>query len=639
MPRPSRMSPGIPRPTLLPALLILLLSAALALTTLTVPARAAAPGGAWTVREPGAPRDGVTAVVRLDPADGTLTLTARKGAVTVLEPAPLGIVTSAADLTSGLRAESRRTRQVTERYSMTTGKQLRRTARMTETRFTFTGRDGARLQLVVRVADDGVAYRYVLPGSGTVTVEREASAFRPPADARAWLTPYSVNYERLYAQTTAAGAAPGAYAYPALFQVGDTYALLTESDVDGRYDASRLVHEGDGRYTVRLADPAVTSEGPLATPWRTAVVGDLATVTESTLVDDLAPASRIADTSWIRPGKVAWSWLDGFGPAQRDLAAQQRFVDLAAAHGWPYTLVDDGWKTTDWMPELIAYARERGVDVLLWVHYTDDLDTAAERAEFLPRVTEWGAAGLKIDFMDSDSQERFRWYDDILEDTARYRLLVNFHGATLPKGHPADLAARAEPGGGVRRRAGQRARAGADGAAVHAQRGRLDGLHADGLPVRHPYRLRRGRTGAVSGVRVRLPELRRVPRRLPRAAGAGPVPGAGADGVGRDAAAVRAAGRGRDVRPAPRRPLVPGLRPRRCGGDGAGAAGLPGRRALAGGGRPGRRGRRSAARTARRHPPGRPGGADGRTRRFRRAVLPGHARTRHLRRAGDPACR
>ncbi|MEU9551258.1 glycoside hydrolase family 97 catalytic domain-containing protein [Streptomyces werraensis] len=433
MPRSPRTSPGGPRRTLLPALLTLLLSAALALTTLGAPARAAEPGGAWTVHQPGAPRDGVTAVVRLDPAEGTLTLTARKGATTVLEPAPLGIVTSAADLTSGLRADSRHTRQVTERYSMTTGKQLRRTVRMTETRFTFSGRDGARLGLVVRVADDGVAYRYVLPGPGTVTVEREASAFRPPAAARAWLTPYSVNYERLYAPATAAGAAPGAYAYPALFRVGGTYALLTESDVDGRYDASRLVHEGDGRYTVRLADPEVTSEGPLATPWRTAVVGDLATVTESTLVDDLAPPSRLADTSWIRPGKVAWSWLDGFGAAQRDLAAQQRFVDLAAARGWPYTLVDDGWKTTDWMPELIAYARQRGVDVLLWVHYSD-LDTAAERAEFLPRVKRWGAAGLKIDFMDSDSQERFRWYDDVLRDTARHRLLVNFHGATLPKG-------------------------------------------------------------------------------------------------------------------------------------------------------------------------------------------------------------
>ncbi|MEU3160697.1 hypothetical protein ACPCAJ_23870 [Streptomyces griseoincarnatus] len=94
MPRSSRMSPGGPRRTFLPALLTLLLSAALALTMLGAPARAAGPGGTWTVHQPGAPRDGVTAVVRLDPADGTLTLAVRKGATTVLEPAPLGIVGS-----------------------------------------------------------------------------------------------------------------------------------------------------------------------------------------------------------------------------------------------------------------------------------------------------------------------------------------------------------------------------------------------------------------------------------------------------------------------------------------------------------------------------------------------------------------
>ncbi|MEW2076262.1 glycoside hydrolase family 97 catalytic domain-containing protein [Streptomyces sp. NPDC013433] len=433
--RPSRTSPGGSRQTFLPACLTLLLGVMLAVGTLTAPAHAVGRGGgSWTVHQPREQRDGVTAVVRLDAADGTVTLAARKGATTVLEPAPVGLVTADADLTSDLRLASRHTRRVTEHYTMTTGKQLRRTVRATETRFSFRGRGGARLDLLVRVSDDGMAYRYVLPGEGEVTVEREASAFRLPGSARAWLTPYTPNYERLYAPATAAGAADGSYAYPSLFQVGDTYALLTESDVDGRYDASRLVHEeGSGEYAVRLADASVTSTGPLATPWRTAVIGDLATVTESTLVDDLAPASRIEDTSWIRPGKVAWSWLDGFAAAQRSLAVQQRFVDYSAAHGWPYTLVDDGWKTTDWMPELIDYARERGVGVLLWVHYSD-LDTEAERAEFLPRVKKWGAAGLKIDFMDSDSQERFRWYDDILRDTAREKLLVNFHGATLPKG-------------------------------------------------------------------------------------------------------------------------------------------------------------------------------------------------------------
>ncbi|MDX3358656.1 glycoside hydrolase family 97 catalytic domain-containing protein [Streptomyces sp. ME02-6978.2a] len=433
-----RASPGSRHP-FLPAWTVLVLGFLLALGPLAPPGHAAdggegRAGSGWTVRQPGKAHDGVSAVVRLDPADGTVTLAARRGATTVLEPAPVGLVTRTADLTSGLRLLSRGTRRVTEHYTMTTGKRLRRTVRATEARFSFTGAGGTRLDLLVRVSHDGVAHRYVLPARGEVTVVREASAFRPPATARAWLSSYTPNYERTFAPADAANAPDGSYAYPALFRVGGTYALLTESDVDGRYDGSHLVHrQGTAEYTVALADASVTSTGPLATPWRTAVIGDLATVTESTLVDDLAPPSRVADTSWIRPGKVAWSWLAGFGAAQRSLATQERFVDYSAAHGWPYTLVDDGWKTTDWMPRLIDYARARGVGVLLWVHYTD-LDTAAERAELLPRVKKWGAAGLKIDFMDSDSQERFAWYDDILRDTAREELLVNFHGATLPKG-------------------------------------------------------------------------------------------------------------------------------------------------------------------------------------------------------------
>ncbi|WP_413756112.1 glycoside hydrolase family 97 catalytic domain-containing protein [Streptomyces sp. MMBL 11-3] len=398
-------------------------------TSWSVTHKAAEPGGALTAR------------LQLDAADGTLSLGVRRGGATVLEPAPVGITTDAADLTSGLRLRGHTVRKVTERYSTTTGKQRDRTARMTEARFSFAKADGARFDLVVRVSDDGFAYRYVLPGKGgggeadgEVTVLEEASAFQVPDAATAWLMPYTPNYERPRTETTAAGAAAGDYGYPSLFRVDTSYVLLTESDVDGRYAGSRLAHPaGSGRYTVELADERVTSAGPLATPWRTAVIGDLATITESTLVDDLAPGSRMADTSWIRPGKVAWSWLAGFGAAQRSLETQQRFVDYSAAHGWEYTLVDDGWKTEDWMPQLIEYAQRRGVKILLWMHWTD-LDTAAEREETLGRVKAWGASGLKIDFMDSDTQERFRWYDDILKATAERELLVNFHGSTIPHG-------------------------------------------------------------------------------------------------------------------------------------------------------------------------------------------------------------
>ncbi|GAB2591350.1 hypothetical protein GCM10027168_25820 [Streptomyces capparidis] len=424
------------------AVLAAALGGVLGLGVLAPPAAAAPPPAdrTWTVTQPapGTARDGAVAVsVTLDGATGALSLTARHGATTVLEPAPLGAVTDEADLTSGLTAVGRADRVVTERYTTTTGKRRERSALMRETRLAFAGRDGHRLDVVLRVADDGFAYRYVLPdgdGDGRVTVRREASAYRLPADATAWLMPYTVNYERPRVRTTAGDAAPGAYGHPSLFRVGGSHVLLTESDVDGRYSGSRLVHPaGTARYEVALADEQVTSTGPLATPWRTAVVGDLAEVTGSTLTDDLAPPSRIGDTSWIRPGRVAWSWLAGFGQAQRSLATQKRFVDFSAAHGWEYTLVDDGWKTTDWMPRLIEHATARGVRILLWVHWTD-LDTAGEREELLTRFQRWGVAGVKIDFMDSDAQERYRWYDEVLEATAERRLLVNFHGSTIPHG-------------------------------------------------------------------------------------------------------------------------------------------------------------------------------------------------------------
>ncbi|MCX4904826.1 glycoside hydrolase family 97 catalytic domain-containing protein [Streptomyces sp. NBC_00878] len=417
-------------------LFVAVLSAVLGAGALSPPVQAAEPrDSAWTVAQPTAHRaGGLSAAVTLDGASGALSLTVRRGTTTVLEPAPVGIVTDSADFSSGLRNVGSTVRAVTERYSTTTGKRRERTARMNETRLAFADREGHRMDLVVRVADDGIAYRYVLPDAGQGTVRREASAFQLPSDAPAWLLPYTVNYERPRTRTTAAGAATGDFGSPSLFQVNDSYVLLTESDVDGRYAGSRLAHQtGTGRYEVRLADEEIAFDGPLETPWRTAVVGGLDTVTESTLVDDLAPPSKIGDTSWIRPGKVAWSWLAGFSEAQRSLETQKRFVDYSAAHGWEYSLVDDGWKTTDWMPKLIEHANRRGVKILLWMHWTD-LDTPEERETNLSRIQEWGAAGLKIDFMDSESRDRYRWYDEILADTAKRHLLVNFHGSTIPHG-------------------------------------------------------------------------------------------------------------------------------------------------------------------------------------------------------------
>jgi alpha-glucosidase len=404
--------------------LALTLTAGLALSLSPAVAGAAPHSGTYVIPSRSSQ---VGAALSVDPAGAvSLSVTGKGGQQ--LTTSTLGLKTTDADLTRGLRLNSTKNRQVNEHYRMTTGKRLDRSVRMSESRFSFTGDGNARLDIVVRLAPDGVAYRYELPGSATVT--GEASSFTLPANAPAWLLPYNAQYENQRVQTTANSAATGDFGYPSLFQAGQEFVLLTESNVDGRYSGSRLRHTtGSNTYAVQLADSQVRSTG--TTPWRTVIAGDLATVTESTLVDDLADPAEFTDTSWIHPGKVAWSWLSE-NSSPRDFERQKDYVDFAAANGWPYVLVDEGW-STQWVPELTRYARAKGVDILLWFHWTA-LDTKEKRQTVLPLVKSWGVKGVKIDFMESDSQARFQWYDETLADTAALKLMVNFHGATIPHG-------------------------------------------------------------------------------------------------------------------------------------------------------------------------------------------------------------
>lgn len=406
---------------------------------LTAPPASATTGHEWTVGGHGGP----AAHVRVD--GGAVTISVTRGRETVLPPSPVGIRTEQVDLSTGLRYLGQRDRRIREHYTTTVGKDRRRDVAMTETRFAFAGAGNARMTLVVRAAPDGVAYRYELPANyGSVL--GEASAFAVPADAPAWLAFYRRDYENQFIRYTAGTAPASEFLTPALFQVGDNYLSIAESTVDGTYSGGRLVHQ-DGVYRVGLWDAAVAVDGPLTTPWRVMMVGDLKTVTESTLVDDLAPPSKVADRSWIKPGPVLWTWLAGCRPAGQSLELQKGYVDYATQRGWPYVAVDAGWyfdpaqwdvtdpnwSTNSWMPQLVQYAAARNVRILVWIHFRD-LDTPEERNLWLPTLHRWGVAGVKIDFMDSEAQERLRWYDEILPATAANHLLVNFHGSTIPKG-------------------------------------------------------------------------------------------------------------------------------------------------------------------------------------------------------------
>jgi hypothetical protein len=380
----------------------------------------------WTLRA-----DGLEVVVALSPL-GELSLEVRRDGLRLVSPSRLGVRTAHADLSSALVFDEIHEREIHDTYETVTGKRREHTYAARDWTLRFKGA-GDRLDLQVRISAQGCAYRYSVPWTGPVTLCEEVSEYVVPGHARAVLLPYEngrCDYEEIHHHTTVAEAEPILYGYPSLFSVEGTWMLVTESALDGGYAGSRLRFDGRA-FRLDLPDPYVTAASPLVTPWRTMIIGELSTIVESDLVTSLAEPSRVADTSWIKPGAAAWSWWSD-GPSTRDLDAQKRWVDYAASQGWPYILADAGWNK-EWMPELIAYATERRVGVFLWSHW-QHLDSELEHREKLAVWKEWGAVGVKIDFTESDGQDRMRWFDAILEATARHRMMVVFHGGTIPRG-------------------------------------------------------------------------------------------------------------------------------------------------------------------------------------------------------------
>jgi alpha-glucosidase len=260
----------------------------------------------WRVNGPrGSALDGV---VRLDD-DGEVALDVVADGDTVLSATRLGLRGSDGDLTTGLTFVERRERRVSDSYTMTTGKSVRRSYVHTESVFTFADAAGARLGVAVRVSRDGVAYRYLLDGAGEHRVDDESGAWEPASDGPAWMQrSYAVNYEAEWTTTTAkAGNGGGSVGFPVLFQQGDRYALVTEADLHGDYSGAHLTHmAGSLRYDVDLFEGRpVTAAGPLSTPWRVAIVGDR------------PPSSaRTWSTTW--PPRAPWTRArTGSGPAGR----------------------------------------------------------------------------------------------------------------------------------------------------------------------------------------------------------------------------------------------------------------------------------------------------------------------------------
>jgi hypothetical protein len=233
--------------------------------------------------------------------------------------------------------------------------------------------------------------------------------------------------------------------------------LITESALGRTYCGTALQQFSDNneykinfpqepeKYTNGLLFP--TSVLPMQSPWRIIALGSLKTLMESTLGTDLAFPAIKMDTTFIKPGRSSWSWImskDNFIVYDE----QKKYIDYAADMHWEYCLIDAAWDKKigyEKIKELAEYAASKKVGIILWynsagdwntVKYTpkDKLLTHSSREEEFSRLEKMGIKGIKSDFFAGDGQSMINYYQDILIDAGKHHLLVNFHGATLPRG-------------------------------------------------------------------------------------------------------------------------------------------------------------------------------------------------------------
>lgn len=413
--------------------------------------------------------DGHISVTVAAAASGALTYSVAREGKPVILPSPLGLRLQGADLSAKLTiAATSPVKPVRDSYELATGKKRHISYAANEQVYTVRNAQGQSMDLAFRVSNDGVAFRYLVDEARPFV--GEATGFNFDSTASAWLQPMSVaqtgwkntnpayeeHYQREIPVGTKAPSAAG-WVFPALFRTGDTWVALTEANMDGSFHASRLNADAPGgRYTLGLpAAPEVftggallaQAQGRLLTPWRIIALGSLRTIVESTLGTDLAAPAIAFDRKLIQPGHASWSWalLKDEGTV---FDIQKKFVDYAARMRWDYTLVDADWDRKigfERMRELAAYAAKQDVGILVWYNSSGAwnqteyspkgaLLTHEARVREFVRLREIGVKGVKIDFFAGDGQSMIAYYVAILEDAARAGLLVNFHGATLPRG-------------------------------------------------------------------------------------------------------------------------------------------------------------------------------------------------------------
>ncbi len=408
-----------------------------------------------------------------------LTYSIEKGDEVMLNASPLAL-----HLMDGttLGKRARVQRAVRQSVDQTIESPLYHTARVRDHYNALTLRMKGEWSVEFRAYDEGVAYRFISHRKKPFEIRNEQVEYRFAKDLSittpyvrkgrdsVFTTQFFHEFENLYTTKTlsqlnpyrlsflplVARATPNCNilitevnleSYPGLYLVRDTTQTATLKGVFAPYPAEEQVKKR--QIVVSKAEPYIARvEAPRALPWRVAIFGTDLQLANNDLTWLLAEPSRIADLSWIKPGKVVWDWWSARNLEGVDFRAgintdtYKYYIDFAAQYGIEYLLIDDGWydrksenifqghPQVD-LPAILEYGRQKGVDILLWMNHKA---FHKEMEHICRHYAAMGVKGFKVDFMDRDDQIMTSFNYRAAEMAAKYHLILDLHGSHKPAG-------------------------------------------------------------------------------------------------------------------------------------------------------------------------------------------------------------
>ena len=402
-------------------------------------------------------------VLTVSTAAGRLEHETRLNGHPVVEPSPMGVRIDGVDLGAGAEIVAVDRYELDERYpwrgvhatAVNRCGAARVTLRHTSVDRTYT--------LDARACGDGTAFRFVVPGTADERRTPDAATtFRIPRGSALWVHDLDRgHYEGVHARKPVEALTAGEWAAPPVtvrLPGGAGFGAITEAALF-EYPGMALQADGDRGLDVRLGHAVPASypftlryeddvermarpasiAGTITTPWRVVITAaDLNGLVNADIVHNLAPPPDPHlfpagfDTPWLRPGRAVWKYLDG---GENTLAEMKTFSRLAGELGFEHHVVEGFWQkwTPEQLKELVEYSAARGVGIWLWKH-SRDLQTVEARRAFFELCRQAGVVGAKVDFFDHEALEVVERYEAILREAAKFRLMINFHGANKPTG-------------------------------------------------------------------------------------------------------------------------------------------------------------------------------------------------------------